>query len=223
MKKLAATVALLILAIVGKIALVPPALPSLPGRTSVGSPIITANGEYAAAEASDGSYVSSMIPNHRISISRTMRAAIEQTGNYVVLPLLAVHNPKLSDASASASADAVTALMNGGDLKIYNGSQAATADTAVGSQTLCATLIFANPAFGSASAGVATANTITSDTDADNDCTPATWFRILKSDHSTKVMDGAIGTSGSDLNMVAVNISQHQTVGASVFVYTAGH
>lgn len=224
MKKTISLSVLLALAIIGKMAMVPPALPSLPGQSgAIGSSVVSIDGSYAAAEASDGSFVSSLLPNHRVNVSSVVRGMLEKTGNYVLSPVFAAHNPKLSDTSANAAADAVTALMNGGDLKIYNGTQAATADTAIGAQTLCATLIFANPAFGSAAAGVATANTITADSSADNNCSPATWFRILKSDHSTKVMDGAVGTSGSDLNMVVTTVTAGQTVGASAFVYTQSH
>lgn len=224
MRKTLLLSSLLLLAVIGKMAMTPPVLPSLPGRPgAISAPSVLAEGSYVAAEASDGSFVSSALPHHQISISSVTRSLIEHAGNYALLPVLAAHNPKLSDASANAAANAVTALMNGGDLKLYNGTQAATADTAIGAQTLCATLTFANPAFGSAVAGVATANTITADSSADNDCSPVTWFRILKSDHSTKVMDGAVGTSGSDLNMVVTTVTTGQAVGASSFVYTQSH
>ena len=66
-------------------------------------------------------------------------------------------NPKLSNAAASAAADAVCVLANTGYLRIYDGTQAADANTAVGAQVLLAELRFGATAFGAASNGVATA------------------------------------------------------------------
>jgi len=119
----------------------------------------------------------------------------------------------LSDAAAKAGCDAVAALANSGTLKIYDGTQAADANTAVGAQVLLATLTFGATAFGaSAAAGTtptrkatATANTITGDTSADATGT-ATWFRMLKSDGTTVIMDGSVGTSGADLNLATTSL-----------------
>src|SRR4051812_39464332 len=99
-------------------------------------------------------------------------------------------NPKLSNAAANAAADAVCALLNNGYLRLYSGTQAADADTAIGAQVLLAELRFNATAFGSAVAGVATANAITADSSADATGT-ATWFRALKSDGTTVVFDGS--------------------------------
>lgn len=133
--------------------------------------------------------------------------------------LLAAHSPKLTNATANAAADAVAALFNSCYLKILDGTQAATADTAIGAQVTLATLRCNSTAFASASSGVATANAITSDTDAAATGT-ASWFRILKSDNSTVVMDGSVGTSGADINLTTVSIVQHATVAISSFSYT---
>lgn len=129
------------------------------------------------------------------------------------------HSPKLTNAVASLAADTVAALLNTGYLKIYDGTQAATADTSIGAQVLLATLRFNSTAFGSASSGVATANAITSDTDAAATGT-ATWARLLKSDGTTVVMDCSVGTSGADINLATVSIAQHATVAVSSFTYT---
>lgn len=129
------------------------------------------------------------------------------------------HSPKLAAATANAACDAAAALFNSGYLKIYDGSQPATGDTAISGQTLLATLRFNATAFGSAVAGVATANAIVSDTDAAATGTAA-WFRVLKSDNSTKVMDGSVGTSGCDINLSTVSIVQHATVACSSFTLT---
>lgn len=130
----------------------------------------------------------------------------------------AAHSPKLSNATANLAADTVAALFNSCYLKGYDGTQAATADTAVGAQVLLFTLRCNATAFGSASAGLATANAITSDTDAAATGT-ATWFRVLKSDNSTVIMDGSLGTTGADINLATVSIAQHATVSVTSFTY----
>jgi hypothetical protein len=127
--------------------------------------------------------------------------------------------PKLANNAASAAADAVTALLNNGYLRIYDGSQPATADTAVSTQVLLAELRFGATAFGAASNGVSTANAITSDSSADNTGTAA-WFRALKSDGTTPVFDGSVGTSGANLNLNSVAISAGAAVSVSSLTYT---
>ncbi len=129
------------------------------------------------------------------------------------------HSPKFGNAAVNAACDAAAALYNSGYLKIYDGSQPATGDTAVSGQTLLATLRFGSTAFGASAAGVATANTITSDTDAAATGTAA-WYRALESDNSTKLGDGSVGTSSCDINLATVSIAQHATVSVSSFTLT---
>ena len=128
-------------------------------------------------------------------------------------------NPKRSNTAVSAAADAVCPLLNNGYLRLYDGTQPATANTAVTTQTLLAELRWNATAFGAASNGVATANAITSDTSADATGT-ATWFRALKSDGTTVVFDGSVGTSGADLNLNSTAISAGATVSVTAFTYT---
>lgn len=119
----------------------------------------------------------------------------------------------LSDNTAKTMADAAAVLANSGTLKIYSGSQPTDANTAVGAQTLLATLTFGATAFASSAASgttpsrkaTATANAITGDTSADNTGT-ATWFRLLKSDGTTVVLDGSVGTTGADLNLATTSL-----------------
>lgn len=127
--------------------------------------------------------------------------------------------PHLSNTAANAAADAVVDQADSGYIRIYSGTQPATADTAITSQILLATLRWNATAFGSASTGVATANAITSDTDAAATGT-ATWFRALKSDGTTVLFDGSVGTTGADLNLSTTAIVQHATVSISSFTYT---
>jgi hypothetical protein len=136
-------------------------------------------------------------------------------------------NPFFADATAEAGLNAETALFNNGYLRIYNGSQPTDANTAVGAQTLLSTLRLGATAFGASVASgtaptrvvVATANAITSDTDAAATGT-ASWFRVLKSDGSTVVMDGSVGTSGCDLDLASTSIVAGETVQVNSFTLT---
>jgi hypothetical protein len=116
------------------------------------------------------------------------------------------HNVTVAALSVNAMADAVATRCNGGTIKIYDGAQPATADTAVGAQVLLATCTFGSPAFGAAVAGVATANSITQDASADASGTAA-WFRVLSSG-SAPVFDGTVGVGSSfDCNVVSTTVT----------------
>lgn len=127
-------------------------------------------------------------------------------------------NTQLTNAAASAACDVVTALLNNGFLDIYDGTQPANANTAVTSQTKLARLSFGATAFGAASNGVATANAITSDSDADATGT-ASWFRACTSG-GTAVYDGTVGTGTHNLVLTTTSIAQHGTVSVSSLTFT---
>lgn len=129
------------------------------------------------------------------------------------------NNFKRSNESVSAEADAVCALCNNGYIRIYDGSQPANANTAVSSQTLLAELRFGATAFAAASDGVAQANAITKD-GAANATGTAAWFRALKSDGTSPVWDGSVGTTGCDLNLATVSIVQNAEVSITSMSYT---
>jgi hypothetical protein len=105
-------------------------------------------------------------------------------------------------------------------LRIYDGSQPATGGSAT---TLLAELTCNASQFaGASSSAVLTLSAITSDSSA-NATGTATWFRIVKSDGTTHVMDGTVGTSGADLNLNTVSIVSGATVAVSSFTITAGN
>lgn len=131
------------------------------------------------------------------------------------------NNVKLGNAAANAEAEAIVALLNSGKLRIYNGTQPATADTAVSTQTLLCELTFNATAGGSASNGVVTFNAITSDSSANAGGTPS-WFRAVKSDGTTSVFDGTVGTgAGYDCIIDASPIVASATVACTSMTYTA--
>jgi hypothetical protein len=119
-------------------------------------------------------------------------------------------NTHASIAAWNAALNAILATLNSGFIELYTGSQPATPDVAVSSQTLLATLPLSATAFASASGGTATANAITNASAAATGT--ATWFRAYKSDGVTAVIDGSVGTSGCDLNLNDVALTTGGTV-----------
>jgi hypothetical protein len=119
-----------------------------------------------------------------------------------------------------AMLDAITTRAgNAALLRIYDGSRPATGGTAT---TLLAELTCGSPFAAAAVNGVLTAGAITQDSSA-NATGTATWFRIVQSDGSTFVLDGNVGTSGSDLNLTTTSIVSGQPVSISSFVITEGN
>lgn len=127
-----------------------------------------------------------------------------------------------TQASTTARNDALNGLasdFNNGYLRIYSGSQPANADAAT-TGTKLAELRFGATAFGGAASGVLTANAITQDSNAPNTGT-AGYFRIFKSDGTTVLMDGSIGTSSSfNLNISTTSIVAGNVVQCSSFTIT---
>lgn len=105
-----------------------------------------------------------------------------------------------------------------GLFRIYDGTRPATGGAAT---TLLAELTFSGTFAPAASGGVITANAITQDSSANASGT-ATWFRVVDS-ASTFVMDGNVGTAGSDLNLTTTTITATQPVSVSSFVITEGN
>lgn len=128
-------------------------------------------------------------------------------------------NLKLSNSLVNTEATAAAAEFNSGYLRIYDGTQATNADTAIGSQVLLAELRFGATAFGAPSNGVLTANAITADSSANASGT-ATWYRCLKSDGTTVLCDGSVGTATANLVLNSVAISAGAEVSVTSFTHT---
>lgn len=129
----------------------------------------------------------------------------------IAYDVVSIRNAMLDAITTRAGASAL--------LRIYSGTRPATGGTAT---TLLAELT-CNATFApAASSGVLTLNAITGDSSA-NATGTATWFRIVKSDGTTFVLDGDVGTSGSDLNLVTTSIVATQPVNVTSFVITEGN
>jgi hypothetical protein len=126
-------------------------------------------------------------------------------------------NPQLTRASASAMAEALSALLNNGYLRIYTGPQPADADTALTTQVLLAELRF-NADFAPAAVdGVLTANAIVADPAA-NASGFAEWARLLAADGATVVMDGTVDTIDANIILTTTDIVAGSNVPVSSLV-----
>jgi len=126
----------------------------------------------------------------------------------IAYDVVSIRNAMLDTITTRAGASAL--------LRLYDGARPATGGAAT---TLLAELT-CNATFAPASSGgVLTLNAIAQDASA-NATGTATWFRIVKSDGTTFVMDGSVGVSGSDLNVTTTSIVATQPVSVSSFVIT---
>lgn len=105
-------------------------------------------------------------------------------------------------------ADYVVDQLNSGNLVIMTTAEVAEV----------ATLPLAATAFGAAASGTATAGAITSDTSATGG-TAATFK--METSGNVRIFGGAVGTSGSDLNLSSLVIGAGDTVSVSAFTYSA--
>ncbi len=110
---------------------------------------------------------------------------------------------------------------NAGLLRLYTGTRPTDSDTALSGNTLLATLTLNATSFGAASAGVLTANAITSDSSADATGT-ATFARLWESDGTTPVMDLSLGTSGTEVIVTTTSIVATAVVSCSAMTVTWG-
>ncbi len=112
----------------------------------------------------------------------------------------------LSTNARNASADGVVDLLDGGTIQLQTSGNVEVA-----------TLTFGTPAFGAASSGVATANSITSDSSATGGTVTKAKFYTSG---AAQVLECAVGTSGSDINLDSTTISAGVTVAITSLTYT---
>lgn len=130
------------------------------------------------------------------------------------------NNILISTLARNAAMDAVTLLINtggAGTIEIYDGTQPAGPGTAVSTQVKLVTLTFSTDAFGDSANGVSTAAAITSGTAIA--AGTASWFRI-KNGSGTAVLDGTVGTTGTDIILGTASIASGNVVAISSFTLT---
>lgn len=122
---------------------------------------------------------------------------------------------QFSTTVRNAMLDAITAQAGASALvRIYSGTKPTNANTALSGNTLLASLTCGATFAAAASNGTLTLNAITQDSSADATGT-AVFFRVLKSDGTTVVWQGDVGTSGSDLNLNTTSIASGGPVSVS--------
>ena len=134
-------------------------------------------------------------------------------------------NPQITNAVAQAIATAYLDAQDAGTaaiITIYTGTQPTDADTAIGAQTLLATLTASGTSgvvSDGAPGGLLTWNSITDDSSADATGTAA-WCRILTQAAGTTICDLGIGTSGSDINFNTVEFTSGSTISITSLTQT---
>ncbi len=120
------------------------------------------------------------------------------------------HNTTVRNAVADVVVDAIDAG-GAGSIVFQDGGQ---------SDSDVATLAFSNPAFGAAASGVATANSITDDTD----CNAGTVSKFtVYSGGAADIFSGSVTATGGggDIILSSVAIGQGDTISISSLTYEA--
>ena len=121
-----------------------------------------------------------------------------------------------STAARNAATDAVTALIGANGRLAFRLTGTVSAPGAV-----VALLPLSATAFGASASGTATANAITSDTNATGNASPIATA-TLQTNAGTVVIHCAVAASGSDINMTnGLTVAAGDTVSCSSLTYTA--
>lgn len=127
-------------------------------------------------------------------------------------------NLKYSNGTRDAQQNGlITYAGSGCKIDIYAGTQPANANTAISTQTKLVELVVAGT-FGTDSSGTITIGTVTNGTAVASGT--ASFFRIFKSDGTTVVMDGSVGTVSADmiLNTTAIVLGQTVAISAGTII-----
>lgn len=119
-------------------------------------------------------------------------------------------NLKYSNGTRHAQNEGLITYAGTGSLiNIYQGTQPANANTAISTQTLLVSCPIAG-VFGTDTDGTLTLGSVTTGIAVATGT--ASFFRVFKSDGTTVVMDGSVGTTGADLNLDTTTINVTQSV-----------
>lgn len=136
------------------------------------------------------------------------------------------HDVKISDETVDVQGDATATLFNNGYLRLYESGAAgvpATANTALTTQVLLAEPRFAATGIATSVNGVLTANALTADSSANASATTgANFYRTFRSDGTTVISQGTVGTVGSssDCELNSVMIAAGAEVSVTSFTHT---
>lgn len=125
----------------------------------------------------------------------------------------------LTAEAENAQADALARLLDNGSVKVYDGTPPADVSTALSGNTLLATCDLSATSAPAASGGVLTFNAISDDTNIDATGT-ATFYRTFKTDGTTAVTQGTVGTSGESMTLANTSLVAGGTLSISSFTHT---
>lgn len=112
---------------------------------------------------------------------------------------------RLAVATVNAQADALARLLDGGVLRLYAGVQPLTVDTAIDPTAPANHVLLAELELDATSAPAAVNGTLTFALPAEVEATgsgTASWYRLLAADGTSPVLDGSVGVTVDDFNMV---------------------
>jgi hypothetical protein len=119
-------------------------------------------------------------------------------------------NLKYSNGTRHAQNEGLIAYAGTGSIiNIYQGTAPANANTGITTQTLLVSCPIAG-VFGTDTDGTLSLGSVTTGTAVATGT--ASFFRVFKSDGTTVVMDGSVGTTGADLNLDTTTINITQSV-----------
>ena len=122
-------------------------------------------------------------------------------------------NLKYSNGTRDAQQQGlITYAGSGAIIHIYDGTQPSNANTAISGQTLLVSLTISG-SFGTDSNGTITLSSVSNGTAVATGT--GQFFRIVKADGTTVVMDGSVGTSSADMILNNTSIASGQTVSIS--------
>lgn len=131
-------------------------------------------------------------------------------------------NLKYSNGTRDAQQQGlITYAGSGAIIHLYTGTQPVDANTALSGNTLIASLSISG-SFGTDSNGTLTISSVSSATAVASGT--VTFFRITKSDDSTVVMDGSVGTSNADmvLNTTTINSGESVSISSGTIIRNNG-
>lgn len=121
------------------------------------------------------------------------------------------------NAMVDAAVDLADAGAGAGEVRVYTGTQPASANNAA-SGTLLVTFTLSDPAFGAAASGSASGASMPKSATAAATGT-AGWARVVDS-NGNAVYDGSVATSGGDFTIDNTSITSGQTVNLTALSFS---
>lgn len=120
-----------------------------------------------------------------------------------------------------AAADGACALLNGGEVRIYDGTRPANVTTAITTQVLLVALPLNSPAFNAATGDPATASFAGTVSAVAGNTGTATWARVVTSGAAARIdLDVTATGGGGDATISSTGVVAGQTVNLTSFTYT---